>query len=153
MSILPTPRRPDAGRASHRDWDRLENQLQRLLGRAPFWEPGGEPFLLSPHVDFTESEGEFVLTAELPGVDPDDVHIDLDANVLTLKGEKREERQEESERLRLSERRYGSFERSFTLPRTADPENVSADFRNGVLRVHIGKRPEAKGRKIEIRPS
>jgi len=152
MSILPGPRRPATGRSLARDWNQLENQMQRLLGRSPLWEGDGEPFLLSPQVDFTESNGEFVLTAELPGIEPEDVHIDLEGNVLTLKGEKREVREKEDEKVRLSERRYGTFERSFTLPLTADPESVSADFEKGILRIHIGKRPETRGRKIEIKP-
>lgn len=152
MSILPGPRRADASRSLFRDWNRLEDQMQRLLGGSPVWEGEGAPFLLSPRVEFSESDGEFLLTAELPGVEPEDVHIDVEGNVLTLKGEKREVREKEEEQVRLSERRYGSFERSFNLPLTADPESVSAEFGKGVLRVHIGKRPETRGRKIEIQP-
>jgi HSP20 family protein len=150
MNMLPTLRRPDGGRALLRDWDRLENRLQRLMGPSSLWEPTSEAFLWAPRVDFAEKNGGFALTAEIPGVNPDDVNIEVEGNVLTITGEKKVEREHKDERVQLSERRYGAFERSFTLPSSADPEQVSAEFKQGVLSVQIGKRPEARGKKIQI---
>jgi HSP20 family protein len=151
MQVRPILRRPDGGRTLLRDWDRLENQMQRLLGSMPLWEPTSEAFVWSPEIDFAEEESQYSLTAELPGVEPGDVEIEVEGNVLTMKGEKRTKREHKDERVQFAERRYGSFERSFTLPSSADPEKVSADFHQGVLTIQIGKRPEAQGKKIEVK--
>lgn len=104
----------------------------------------------SPTVDFSETDDAFVLTAELPGVDAEDVHVELEEGVLVLKGEKTEEHREHTKEFRLYEREYGTFERRFSLPRSADPERASARFENGILTVDLPKRTEAKGRKIRI---
>ncbi len=151
METLPTLRRPDGGRSLLRDWDRLENQMQRLLGGMSLWEPTSEAFTWGPKVDISEDNGNYVLTAELPGVEPDDVDIEMEGNVLTIGGEKDVKREHEDERVQLSERRYGAFARSFTLPSAADPENVTAEFHQGVLTVRVGKRAEARGKKIEVK--
>jgi HSP20 family protein len=151
MSILPTLRRSGGGRSSLQDWDLLDRQMQRLLGTSPLWDSPSEPFLWAPAVDFAEKDDTFVLTAELPGLAPEEVQIEMDGNVLTLRGEKKLEREHKDERMQLSERRYGAFERSFTLPSSADSEQVSAEFSKGILRISIGKRAEARGRRIEIR--
>lgn len=104
----------------------------------------------APTVDFAETDESFVLTAELPGVKADDVHVEMEDGVLSLTGEKREERREHTKEFRLYEREYGSFERRFTLPRSAKGNEASASFENGVLTVEIPKRKESKGRKIRI---
>lgn len=150
MRLTPTIRRREPGLFPFRDWDLLEDQMERLMRRLPLAEPSEEPFVWAPRVDFVEENGAFVLTAELPGIDPKDVDIEVEGNTLMVRGEKKIEREHEDERVRLSERTYGSFERSFTLPSSADPDKVDADFRNGVLRIHIQKRPEARGRKIQV---
>jgi HSP20 family protein len=150
MQTLPALRRPNGGRSLLREWDRMENQMQRLLGGMPLWEPTSEAFAWGPRVDFSEENGNYVLTAELPGVEPDHVDIEMEGNVLTIKGEKKVEREHQDERIQLSERRYGTFERSFTLPSAADPERITARFHQGVLSVQIAKRPEARGRKIRV---
>lgn len=114
---------------------------RRETTEATFWFPA---------MDLSESDGEFLITAELPGVKADDVEIDVEDGILTVKGEKRGERREEAKDFRLYEREYGAFRRSLALPRSADPERASADFENGVLTIHLPKRKEAMGRKIEI---
>jgi HSP20 family protein len=124
--------------------------MSRLLEGLPAWEAAGEPLLLAPRVDFSEKNGKYVLTAELPGVDAKDVDIDVEGNVLSIKGEKKAESEREEGKVRIQERRYGSFERAFTLPQAADPNQVQANFAQGVLTVEIGKRPEAKGKKIKV---
>jgi HSP20 family protein len=152
MQVLPIPRRrPDGGRSLMRDWNRLENEMQRLMGGSPFWEASSEAFVWAPQIDFTDENGTFVLTAELPGVELNDVDIEVEGNILTLKGEKKVRREHEDERVQIAERRYGSFERSFTLPSSADPENITAEFHQGVLQVRIAKRAEARGKKIEVK--
>lgn len=152
MQILPIPRRrPDGGRALLRDWDRLENEMHRLLGGAPLWEAASEAFVWAPQIDFSEENGTFVLTAELPGVEPSEVDIEIEGSVLTIKGEKKLHREHEDERVQISERRYGAFERRLTLPSSADPEKITAESHQGVLRIRIAKRAEARGKKIEVK--
>ncbi len=106
----------------------------------------------APHVDVIETDEELTLTAELPGLSENDVMINLENSVLSISGEKTAIRNEDEteQRSHVWERRYGSFNRSFTLPRTVSTEDISALFENGVLTIHMPKVPEAKGRTIEI---
>lgn len=105
-----------------------------------------------PAVNVEETAEELVLTAELPGLTDDDIEIELENSVLTIRGEKNAERHEgdESKKYHVWERSYGSFQRSFTLPRTVAPDKIEADFEKGVLHVRMPKAPEAKGRRIAI---
>ena len=108
-----------------------------------------------PAVNVEDGEEGLTLTAELPGLAENDVHIDVEHNVLTISGEKSDERESEEEeggrRFHLKERSYGSFRRAFTLPRTVDSEGITAEFENGVLTVHLPKAAEAKSRKIKVK--
>lgn len=105
-----------------------------------------------PAVNVEETKEELILTAEFPGMRQEDISIELENNVLSISGEKTEQRTEgdEDRRYHLWERRYGTFQRSFTLPRTVHADDIRASFENGVLTVHMPKAPEAKGRRIEI---
>lgn len=105
-----------------------------------------------PAVNVEENADELVLTAELPGLTDNDVELEVENNILTIRGEKTEERREgdETKKYHLWERTYGSFQRSFTLPRTVKADQISADFTNGVLHVRMPKAAEAKGRRIAI---
>jgi HSP20 family protein len=105
----------------------------------------------TPAVNVEETKEELKLTAELPGMDIDDIEIEVENNLLSLRGEKREEEELENRKFHVWERTYGSFERSFTLPRTVKSEEISAHFRDGILHVHMPKAPEAKSRKIAIK--
>lgn len=106
----------------------------------------------NPAVSVSEGKDELLLTAELPGLAEDDISIEYENNVLTISGEKTEERKEEDEdrNYHVYERSYGSFSRSFTLPRTVDGNGIVATFDNGVLTVTLPKVAEAKGRRISI---
>jgi HSP20 family protein len=104
----------------------------------------------TPSVDIYESEGEIVLEAELPGMKRDDFEVSIENNIITLKGERNFEKSEESDNYHRVERAYGSFTRSFSLPRSVSAENTKADFSNGILRVSLPKKEEAKARKIEV---
>lgn len=114
---------------------------------SPFFSEAG----WAPAVELVESDGEFVLTAEIPGMSKEDVHVAIEDNVLTLKGEKTLEREEKGERSHIRERGYGAFERCFALPRNIEADKIKAEYRDGVIEVHIPKGPEAKGRQIEIK--
>ncbi len=104
----------------------------------------------SPSVDIYESENEIVLEAELPGMNREDFEVSIENNVITLKGERHFEKNHEGDNYHRVERSYGSFTRSFSLPRTVSAESTTADFKNGVLRVSLPKKEEAKARKIEV---
>jgi HSP20 family protein len=107
-------------------------------------------FNFVPVVDIVDKDEQLVLTAELPGIKPEDVHLEIDNNVLTLKGEKSVEHEEKTERYRCWERSFGTFERSFAVPSQVDVAKIRAEFRNGVLEVHMPKTAQARARKIEI---
>jgi HSP20 family protein len=113
----------------------------------------GTDLMRTPHADVSENEDEIRVTVELPGMRPEDVEVDLENNILTISGEKREERQEgdRESRWHLSERRYGRFSRSFVLPRDVEHERIEARFEHGVLRVTIPKAEKAKPRRIDIK--
>ncbi len=104
----------------------------------------------SPSVDIYESENEIVLEAELPGLNREDFEVSIENNVITLKGKREFTKREEGDNYHRVERAYGAFTRSFSLPRSVSAENAVADFKNGVLKVALPKREEAKARKIEV---
>lgn len=103
-----------------------------------------------PRVDVKEESDRFVLYADLPGIDPDDIEVSMDKGILTIKGERSSESSEQTERYSRIERRYGSFHRRFALPDSADPEGIQAHGRNGVLEITIPKRPESAPRRIQV---
>lgn len=107
----------------------------------------------APAMDLVETDKAFEVKAELPGLDEKAVEVAVSDDVLTIKGEKKEERDEEKAGVRYAERRFGSFERSFRLPETVDQENIAASFKNGVLTVTMPKRPmpEKPSKKIEVK--
>ena len=101
-------------------------------------------------MDVRETDKEIVVEAELPGMEEKDVSIALQDGILTIRGEKKHEVDEEKENYRIMERRYGSFQRSVQLPDTVDEDKIEATFNNGVLRVSLPKRPEAIGKQRKI---
>jgi len=137
-----------------RDLEEVSNRLARFFEDTPL-ATGTNGGTWMPSVNVEETKDELVLTAELPGLTEENVSIELENNVLSISGEKTEERTEgdEERRYHLWERRYGSFQRSFTLPRTVKAEDIRARFDKGVLRITLPKLPEAKGRKIQIQAS
>jgi len=131
---------------------RLEDELRRMPG----WlaETDVEEFGWHPAVDVVEKDDAFVLTAELPGMERDDVEVEVESDVLRIRGDKEEVTEKEEEEgawsYRVSERSFGGFSRSFTLPRSIDAGEIEATFRNGILTVRMPKREVARGRKIAI---
>ncbi|HXG81518.1 MAG TPA: Hsp20/alpha crystallin family protein [Sphingomicrobium sp.] len=127
-----------------REMDRLFDESFRGLS-----EPREGSFMLSPRVDVTQKDDGWEITAELPGVDQKDIDLRLDGDLLTISGEKRDERKDDKNR--FVERSYGSFTRSFTLPFTPDPDKVTADCDKGVLTIKLPKGAELeKSKKIPI---
>lgn len=120
-----------------------------LLSWDPFY--GGQPAsAFSPPVEIKETNEAFVLKADLPGVAEDDLDIAVHNNVLTISGSRRAEERKEGEGYALYERQFGSFSRSFALPEMADGERIEAKLDRGVLTLTIGKKAEAKPRKITV---
>lgn len=103
-----------------------------------------------PLVDIKEEANRFLLYADLPGVDPQDIEVQMDKGMLTIKGERRSEATLETESFSRVERRHGSFHRRFALPDSANPEGISASGHNGVLQIVIPKRPETTPRRIQV---
>lgn len=128
-------------------WNPFE-EMERLTGHVF----GGRDLerQFSPMVDIFESDDQIELRAELPGVKPEELEIDLTDNLLTLSGERKLEHDEEREGYRRIERSYGRFTRSFALPRHIDQENIKAEMNEGVLSLTIPKREAQKARRIEI---
>jgi len=103
-----------------------------------------------PPVDVYEDEHSLRLKLEVPGIDEKDLDVRIENNVLTVKGERKFEKEEKEENFHRIERRYGSFVRSFTLPNTIDSEKVSAEYKNGVLALQLAKKAEAKPKQIKV---
>jgi len=137
-----------ANRNPWRELDQLTNRLGKIFDND--WPTPSTTGDWVPAVDVEETPEELVLTAELPGLERKDVEIELENNILSIRGERAEQRSSEERRFHLWERRFGSFQRSFTLPRTVSAEGITADFEHGLLRIHMPKAAEAKGRRIEI---
>ncbi|MCA9737010.1 MAG: Hsp20/alpha crystallin family protein [Gemmatimonadota bacterium] len=138
-----TARRPNP-------WQDFDQLFNRFFTDRPLAPEGTSVSDWMPAVDVRESAEELTLTADLPGLTEKDIDIEFENGVLTIRGEKRSEEQKDGERYHIWERRYGSFQRSFTLPRTVKSDSVRAEFDQGVLTVHLPKVPEAKSRKIEV---
>lgn len=116
------------------------------------WSPPSQrPAPLAPAVDVTEDEKSYAITVELPGVKKDDVTVEVHENVLSIRGEKKTEREEKKDKTHWLERTYGSFSRSFTLPPSAVAGDLKATFKDGVLSLEIPKKEEVKPRQISIK--
>ena len=135
--------------------DEMDRMFHRFEFGFPRWptQMSREAALTVPEIDIRENANAIVVEAELPGVDEKDVTVTLANGVLTIKGEKKHQKEEKGESYHVVERSYGAFERAVRLPDTVDDAKVEAKFENGVLRVTAAKRPEAikAERKIEIK--
>jgi HSP20 family protein len=130
---------------------RLDSMLNDAFGGWANGESGAVTSAWLPAVDVMEDKEGVRLTAELPGVRQEDVKISLENGILTIRGEKKSQVEEKSDRVHRVERQYGSFERSFALPTTVDVERIEARFDAGVLTVTLPKAEKAKPRQIEIK--
>ena len=137
-----------------RDLTVLQDRMNRLFedaGRGV--RRGDEPTAAttwSPAVDILETDGEIVVKAELPGVDRKDISLHLENNVLTLRGERRLEKETKEENYHRIERAYGGFSRAFSIPATVDDEKIRAEYRDGVLKIALPKKEQVKPKQIRI---
>ena len=141
-------------RDSMGDWRKVQDDVNRIFNAAfPRWgerEEGLRKGSWTPQVDIFEGPNAIVLEADLPGVRAEDFRLSIENFVLTLQGERRLEKEAKGEQYHRVERQYGMFVRSFTLPTTVQVDQVSAEFRDGVLRISLPKREEVKARQIEV---
>lgn len=132
----------------HQEIDRLFAQALRGFGM-PSWP--AEATLFRPSLDITETAESYTVKAEMPGVSKDDIQVSVDGDSLIVRGEKREEKEREDEHCHYTERSYGSFQRVLALPGDADADDLKAAFKDGVLTLTIGRKPEAEGGSRRIR--
>jgi HSP20 family protein len=136
-----------------RDLGMLQDRMNRLFDDAGRGWRSDEPAATtswSPSVDIFETEGEIVVKAELPGMDRKDITLHLENNVLTLRGERKFEKETKEENYHRIERSYGNFSRSFSIPATVDEENIRADYKDGVLKIILPKKEQARPKQIKI---
>ena len=142
-------------RGPFRELSRMEREMASLFDR---WSRGW-PWLLgesetlgwAPAVDVVDRKDEVVLRADLPGLTDKDVELTVQEGFLTIRGERKEEKEEKEVNYYCCERSYGSFSRSLALPAGVNSEQISASFKNGVLEVHLPKTKETAGKKIEVK--
>ena len=139
-----------------RDLQAVQDRLNRVFDEAfrgaprgsdDDWALGGQ---WAPSVDIYENDGNLVLKAELPGIEPKDVDVRVENNVLTLRGERKFESEVKRDKYHRVERSYGTFSRSFTLPNVVDTDKIKAEYKDGVLQVTLPQREEAKPKQIQV---
>lgn len=139
-----------------RELDEAHNRLGRLLGGFPnrIGNGNGDELALpdwSPLVDITEDDQEYLVKADLPEIKKEDVKVIVENGLLSIKGERKSEKEEKKKRYHRIERSYGNFERTFTFPDETDAAKVKAEFKDGVLKVHLPKSPAAKPKTVEVK--
>ena len=152
-------RREVAARGDHpfetfqREMNRLFEDFFRGFGSPARYGEGAFGGVAAPRVDVSETETEYEVTAELPGLEEKDVEVLLDQNLLTLKGEKKAEREEKDKNYYLAERSFGAFRRTIPFPAEIDPDKVEASFKNGVLTVKLRKNERARtqAKRIQVK--
>ena len=136
-----------------RDFPPVQDRMNRIF-REAFSPEGSDEALttsnFAPPVDVYEDEHNITLKIEVPGIDEKDINVSIENNTLTVRGERRFEKDEKEENFQRVERMYGSFTRSFTLPNTVDPEQTNAHYDKGVLRIRVPMRAEAKPKQIKV---
>ena len=138
---------------ARRDFSTLQDRVNRILRESLSPQSPEEALTTSnfaPPVDVYEDEHNITLKIEVPGIDEGDINVSIENNTLTVRGERKFEKDEKEENFHRVERMYGSFTRSFTLPNTLDPEQVSALYEKGVLKIRLAKKTEAKPRLIKV---
>jgi HSP20 family protein len=138
---------------TRREFSSLQDRVNRII-RESYSPEGPEEALMTtnfaPPVDVYEDEHNITLKIEVPGIDEKDIDVRIENNTLAVHGERKFEKEEKEENFQRVERHYGSFTRSFTLPNSIDPEQVSAHYDKGMLMIRLAKRAEAKPKQIKV---
>ena len=137
----------------YREMEEMTDRLNRFFGT--WTRPNGKELLTvtdwTPVVDIQETDVEYLLKAELPEVKKEDVKVTVENGVLTLQGERKQEKEEKGKKFHRIERSYGSFLRTFTVPLDTDETKVAADFKDGILKVHLPKTEKPRPKAIEVK--
>ena len=141
-----SPWRPFEFEKMRKEMDRLWDSFFGERPLARIWEREWRPF-----VDLSETKDNFVVKAEVPGMDAKDMNISLTGDVLTIKGEKKQEKEEKEEDHHLIERSYGAFSRSVRLPVEVESDKIEASYRNGILKITIPKSEKVKAKEVKIK--
>ena len=131
-----------------RELNTLNERFDRFMGKD--WNTAMSTTTWNPSVDIFENENEIVLKAELPGMEAKNIEVKLENNVLMLKGERHFEKEAKEENYHRIEREYGSFSRSFSLPTAVKDENVTAEYKDGILKIVLPKKEEVKPKPIKV---
>ena len=137
-----------------RELEDMSDRLNRMFSRPALPQANGKETMVVadwvPSVDVSETDGEYQIKAEIPDVKKEDVKVTVEDGVLTIQGERKQEKEEKGKKFHRVERSYGSFVRSFTLPDLVDEEKVKAEFKDGVLNLQLPKSEKAKPKAIEV---
>lgn len=132
----------------------LENEMDRLFRRQLSGASRPEDALtasqFAPPVDVYEDDSKLTIKMDVPGIDAKDLNVRVEGNTLSVSGERKVETEEKKENFRRLERQYGAFSRSFSLPASADTDNIDATFENGTLRINIAKRADSRTKQVKI---
>ncbi|MBS0182909.1 MAG: Hsp20/alpha crystallin family protein [Nitrospira sp.] len=138
-----------------RELEEVSDRLNRMFARPAAARTNGKETMIvadwAPSVDISETEGEYQIKAEIPDVKKEDVKVTVEDGVLTIQGERKHEKEEKGKKFHRIERSYGSFVRTFSLPDVIDEEKVKAEFKDGVLNLHLPKSEKAKPKAIEVK--
>jgi len=136
-----------------RELTTLRDEMDKIWNRFFGEWPGMEPFRTEwvPSLDVSETKNNIVVKSEVPGMDPKDIDISLVGDALTIKGEKKQEREEKDENYHRIERSYGTFSRSVRLPQDVQSDKIKANYKNGILKITLPKSEEAKAKEIKIK--
>jgi len=148
------PFRWDPFKELEKEMQEMSDRFSRMLSRWPGRSSTREALAVAewaPSVDIAETDSEFVIKAEIPEVDKKDVKVTVQDGYLTIQGERRHEKEEKGKKFHRVERAYGAFSRSFEIPEHIDHEKVKAEFKEGMLTVHLPKTEQAKTKAIEVK--
>ena len=134
-----------------RELDEFQNRLSTFFGGPAWRSKEGNFGSWAPAVDIIEDDKEFLVKADLPEVKKEDLHINVENGMLTIHGERKFEREDKKKRYHRTERSFGSFTRSFSLPDGSDSTKIRAEFKDGLLQVHIPKSETARPKQIEVK--
>lgn len=137
-----------------RELEDIQTRLNRVFNETPLRKTEGTaPFFAdwAPPVDIEETEKEYLIKAELPEIDKENVKVEMLEGILTIEGERKREKEEKGKKFHTVERSYGKFVRQFALPMEVDATKIQADFKNGMLNVHLPKTAAAKPKAIEVK--
>jgi HSP20 family protein len=138
---------------TRREFSILQDRVNRIFRESYSPEGPGDALTtanFAPPVDVYEDEQNITLNIEVPGIDEKNIDVSIENNTLTVRGERRLEKEQKEENFQRVERQYGSFTRSFTLPNSVDLEQISADYNKGVLKIRLAKKSEAKPKQIKV---